>query len=204
MVFNWTRFLRAKTGFTLIELLVGLTLWVIAMVGVGRVFHTGLRLWKRIDQQAPLEQEARAILNLWARNYRNAVDVPGVPWSAPDGGISFTYVDGGHIEKVTYRVALNDQGIMVMHQLKQELSGQKIQEVVDTPLTTYATDLTIDYAALSPAGTIVWQPTWRAAADCPWPVGWRARLMLRNGTAAPESFTRAFFLPLHKPLSWAS
>ena len=209
-------------GFTLIELLIGLTLWVVVSFTLARVFQSGLRSWKRIETMNTMRQESRVVLDDLAREFRNAIDVPGVSWSGDDQEITFSTVEEEEgeatlhvsqvkIEKVTYQLVPVQEpnkawpdGVpqTFLRRLKQQLSPAGIQTVIETPLTTRPTMIRWEYAYALPQGGIDWQSRWKETVDHSLPCGIRVHLTQYDDAGQSEIFSRTFFTPTARPLPW--
>lgn len=68
----------ARGGFTIVELLIAAS--IIAMLGVvlAGALHGGLRIWEVLHRQNDAVTAAALGAEIWARDVRNAVDVPAV------------------------------------------------------------------------------------------------------------------------------
>lgn len=189
----------ASGGFTLVELSVGLTIWVVVTMSLTRVFQSGLASWKHTKEAAPLEQEARVILDQMAREFRNSIDVPGLSSSGASDGIAFATVEDGAIEKVNYKITGPS-----LHRFKQVLSPAGAQPVLETVMTSRQAAMIWEYAYASTEGNVRWLKEWNASSGQPQPCGIRVKLILYDASGRPEEFTRAIWSPVSRTLPWAT
>jgi prepilin-type N-terminal cleavage/methylation domain-containing protein len=188
-----------RSGFTLIELVIGLALWVVVTVSLTSVFRSGLRLWKSAETNAPHEEEARAILGQIAREFRNAMDVPGLEWSTDNGKVIFATLEDGKIRKVTYHLASDS----ALHRSLEDLGADGTHEEIDTPLTEGPAAIAWRYAYDSPNG-LTWQSDWRPSVQNGMPCGVQVQLTLYNGKGEPDVYSRTMFTPLTRAMPWTS
>lgn len=65
-------FFNPASGFTLLEVVVAMALVMVLVGGIALTVSTSLRVWERTRETAELNQEARAIMDLLARDLRGA------------------------------------------------------------------------------------------------------------------------------------
>ena len=152
-------------GFTLIELMVAALLMGIAAVGTGSVMRSGLKLWKRSESDMRLQQEARAILDGMAKEFRNAIPLPGTAWVAKDQTIRFAVLqDPYRIRRVLYRM---DQDILTCSE--QDLAADRRMPEKIVRLSSFPAQLAWEYAYRSYASQtpVRWEKTWKTPETLP-------------------------------------
>lgn len=176
------------------EFLVAALVLGLAAAAMGSTFRAGLRLWNRSEQEMKLQQEARVVLDQIGREFRHAIDVPGVPWSVKSDEVTFPTVgESDRIKKVSYR--LDEMALRVLVRREEDLapsSGRKFQETV---LTSHPTRMEWEYAYASNAAQspVRWEKE-RDGSD-PLPSGIRIHLALVDPEGRPQTFVRTLFSP---------
>jgi prepilin-type N-terminal cleavage/methylation domain-containing protein len=201
-----------EAGFTLIELLVALSILSIVAVAFGSVLRSGLTLWRRSEKDMRLIQEAQGVLDLMGQEFRNAIDVPGVTWSASNEGVSFATVkEGERIVKISYQLTPNSRverdlpsGVpsIVLSHREQDFSPDRPGTEKVATLTSSPTQIQWEYAyALNTAKSAVrWEQDWTTRDSLP--CGIRIHLTLYDGNALPQKFTRTLFSPTRDLTIW--
>jgi len=174
---------------------IGLAIWVLAAASLTAVFRDGLRLWRASQNNAPLHQEARSILEGIARDFRNAMDVPGVGWRITPEGVTFATIDQGAIQKITYQLSPSDDRPRFLYRIRQPLSPVALQAPVETPLTEHQTTLSWEYATRPANGAITWLSDWKPVRGRALPFGIRVQLTLFDGKTESQTYTRTVFCP---------
>jgi len=191
-------------GFTLIELLVAICLISIVAAGLGSVLHSGLKLWKRVERDARLDQEAGAVLDLIGREFEGAMDVPGVSWSVKEGAVTFaTLRDAGdesqstakapRIAEVTYQT---EGPAMTLSRIERNLSPDPLASgEKPAALTSCPTRVQWEYAYASETagGPVRWEMSWNVPDSLP--AGIRVHLTLSDPDGDAQTFERTFFSP---------
>lgn len=202
-------------GFTFLELFLATFLLSIAAVGFGGVLRAGLRLWQRWEKEMKLYQEARVVLDLIDREFHNAMDVPGVSWSAKEHAVAFATLQEADAElsptpapprivKVSYRLVpalgfLSDASSeippTVLSRREQRLAPEGPSVEKESMLTSSPTQMQWEYAFASntPKGSLRWVKDWTRPGALP--CGIRVHLTLYDAEAVPQTFTRTLFAP---------
>jgi prepilin-type N-terminal cleavage/methylation domain-containing protein len=187
-------------GFTLIELLIGIALSALVASSLMGMLRGGVRMWRRMDQESMLRQEARGALEQIARDVRSSIDVPGIAWLAGDGKAEFARVQEDKIIRVRYQVA--DLG--GLHRSRQELSPSIPGETIDMELTHHRTVVAWEYAYAAPRGAVEWSGVWNPPGARSLPAGVRARLTIYDDRGVPDQYTRTVFVPGRTLITWKS
>jgi type II secretory pathway pseudopilin PulG len=190
--------INQPAGFTFVEFLVAACVLSVVAVSLGSVLRSGLRIWKHSENEMKLNQEARATLDAIGREFRRAIDVPGVSWSAGDKEATFAVLqDNDQIAKVSYRM----MG-MVLSRGEEKLSPDRPGKESVTALTSYPAGIEWEYAYVSDASgsPVRWEKDWTAHDSLPG--GIRVRLTLYDSDARPQTFTRTLFSPTRDLTPW--
>jgi prepilin-type N-terminal cleavage/methylation domain-containing protein len=204
---------RACAGFTLIEFLVAAMLMSVVAIGVTNVFRRSLQLWQRTEEEMRLQSEVRGVMDLIGREFRRAIDVPGIAWSSGEGGAVFSTLGEARrqtgaptlrILKVTYGL-VERENIRVLIRREEDLtSGEGRALPRDTLLTSHPTRIEWYYAYVSGRAheAIRWEKEWKDSGSIPG--GVRIRLTLVDDKGTSRTFSRTLLDPVRELKPWAS
>jgi prepilin-type N-terminal cleavage/methylation domain-containing protein len=124
---------KPKHAFTFIELLVVVTLYSILSLAVYATFASGMRLWRRIQDTSLLQRKASLGLEKFSQEARQALDFSKIGFTGKSNEISFPFLSGEEILKITY---FFDQNALLRKQESfKDILEKKEQATIKTLLS---------------------------------------------------------------------
>lgn len=194
------------------EFMVALALFGVAASALGAAFRAGISAWERGERASRLDQEARAALQLMARELRNALPVPGAAAAGDERSLVFhMYRERGRgsteadpaVVRVSYRLeAAGAEEDGRLWRTEERLNGSGPHRAVSRrEVTSLPTSIRFQfaYAAESAGSGPRWEDRWDRRDALPPLV--RVRLDLEDGEEA-EGFTKTLWVPSGQWMPW--
>ncbi len=164
---------RRFFGFTFVELMIAITIFATVITAIYFTFHTGIRSWKRIEQDSNIYQEIRLAIADITRQLQNACpfsaeNIQTVPFDGKGNSISFfsvvSFSDDPNIlelAKINYefldgklicsKIPVKD--LLKSEPLEQDSYNEDILEVDNVGFEYY-------YKSNEENGNYAWKETW--------------------------------------------
>ncbi len=182
------RFL-SLTGFTLIEIIVSATIFSFICVGVGTVFFSGMKLWKRAEQRSIYQEGIMIDLEAFARQLRQTFRLKQAGFSGSENTVSFVSLDGGKIIKYIYEYDSLHKILLQKKQVFKDILEEK--EIADVKeFITKIDDLKIKYLGMDEKkNKTEWSNSWDGKKGYPLAVN-------LEGQKGKIKFQKTVFIPI--------
>jgi prepilin-type N-terminal cleavage/methylation domain-containing protein len=211
-------------GFTLVELIVALAIASILILAVKSAFSLGLRLWKRVEDRRPLEEQGRQVVGMLRSELAGAYLPPRVEGEGPvfrrarveeTGGQVLSFFTTtpscyrgllpGRCARVTYEYRKEDgkddsSGVLIRREqlvAGEKSIGEPFADVIATGLSSFSLTYTENDGdgSKEEAGPRSTKPPKLVRLS----IGWPAKNAV-TGQPEPVSFSAQFMVPVKGPL----